>query len=242
MDGPATISVNVQVTDNGGLTSVAATTVTVNNVPPTVEVPVVSSEPSTEGSIVIASATFTDPGVDDAPFTCLVNYGNGSVDQAGTVSGKTCTGPAYAYPIFGTYSVTINVTDKDGGTGSNSSTHTVIFNWTGFFDPVSNLPGVNSAKGGSTVPIKFSLGGDKGLAIFADGFPMVSGPIACDLTTPAVSLSHAVNPGGSGLTYDPLTDQYSFVWKTEKAWSGTCRQFVIKLTDGTLLIANFQFK
>ena len=54
------------------------------NVVPTVDTPVVSPEPSTEGSQVTASATFSDPGVNDAPFTCTVNYGDGSGALPGT--------------------------------------------------------------------------------------------------------------------------------------------------------------
>ena len=34
-----------------------------------------------------------------------------------------------------------------------------------------------------------------------------------------------VNFAGSG--------QYSFAWKTNKAWANTCRAFVLKLADGT---------
>ncbi len=241
LDGPATLTVNVQVTDNGGLTAMASATVTVNNVAPTVNGPIVSPEPSTEGSGVIASATFTDPGVNDAPFTCIVNYGDGSGDLPGTVTGNTCTGPEIVYPTFGSYNVTISVTDKDNGTGSNSMVHTVIFNWTGFFDPVSNMPTLNLAKGGSAVPLKFSLGGNKGLGIFEIGYPM-SAPINCTSGVVTGTLEPIVSPGGSGLMYDPLNDQYTIVWKTQKAWVGTCRQLIVKLIDGTSHYANFQFK
>ena len=46
----------------------------------------------------------------------------------------------------------------------------------------------------------------------------------------------------SGLTYDASTDQYNYVWKTEKAWVGSCRQLVVKLKDGTEHLASFEFK
>ena len=36
----------------------------------------------------------------------------------------------------------------------------------------------------------------------------------------------AVNAGGS-LSYDPLADVYTYVWKTDKPWKGTCRQLVL---------------
>lgn len=39
--------------------------------------------------------------------------------------------------------------------------------------------------------------------------------------------------GGSSLSYDPTTDEYTYVWRTNKAWLNTCRQLVVKLNDGT---------
>ncbi|MGI9076212.1 MAG: PxKF domain-containing protein [Gemmatimonadaceae bacterium] len=46
----------------------------------------------------------------------------------------------------------------------------------------------------------------------------------------------------SGLTYDAASDQYNFVWKTSTTWAGTCRQFDLRLADGSVHRANFQFK
>ncbi len=115
----------------------------------------------------------------------------------------------------------------------------IIFNWTGFFAPINNLS-TNVVKAGAGVPVKFGLGGDKGLNIFAAGNP-TSQPIACDSgapTGPAVQIGVA---GGSSLTYDPLVGQYVYVWKTDKAWAGACRQLQVMLVDGTTHIANFQF-
>lgn len=46
---------------------------------------------------------------------------------------------------------------------------------------------------------------------------------------------------GSSLSCDPSTDTYSYVWKTDKAWAGTCRTFDLRLTDGTDHYASFKF-
>src|SRR2546426_8362279 len=126
-DGP-TQSQTVTITANDGHGGVANTTfsLTVNNVAPTVATPTVTLEPSAEGSSATASASFSDPaGAADAPFTCTVNYGDGSGAQAGTGSGSSCNGPAHTYTDNGAYTVTVAVTDKDGGTGSNATTHGV---------------------------------------------------------------------------------------------------------------------
>jgi predicted extracellular nuclease len=243
VDGPVTYTVNVRVTDNGGLTAVASATVTVNNVRPAVDTPTVSPEPSTEGSSVTASATFTDPaGSFDVPYTCSVNYGDGSGVLPGSVTGYTCTGPAHTYTTFGLYTVTISVTDKDGGMGTQSTIHTVIFKWAGFFKPVDNLPTINLVNAGSAIPIKFSLGGYQGLNIFVPGYPL-SIPISCSTGLPTGgSPEQTNNPGSSSLSYSAGSDQYTYVWKTQKSWAGTCRQLVVMLTDGSVHIAYFTFK
>ena len=43
------------------------------------------------------------------------------------------------------------------------------------------------------------------------------------------------------MNYDAATDQYNYVWKTDKSWAGTCRQLVLKLGDGTVKTALFTF-
>ena len=242
LDGPSDHTVGVKVTDNGGLSAVAVTTIHINNVPPKVGTPVVSPEPSTEGSSVTANASFNDPaGSFDEPYLCTVNYGDGSGNLPGAVNGSTCTGPAHIYPTFGQYTVTIRITDKDGGANSNATTHGVIFNWAGFFQPIDNLPILNLVKAGSAVPVKFSLGGNKGLNIFATSYPSTT-KIACDSSEPLDDIEQTVTAGSSGLTYNPTTNQYNYVWKTDKTWTGTCRQLVVRLIDGTSYIASFKFK
>lgn len=96
-------------------------------------------------------------------------------------------------------------------------------------------------KAGSAVPVKFSLSGDQGLNIFEAGYPK-SQQIACDSTATVDGIEQTVTAGSSSLSYDATTDTYTYVWKTEKAWAGTCRQLVVKLNDGTFHRANFKFK
>jgi len=47
---------------------------------------------------------------------------------------------------------------------------TFVINFSGFFQPVDNLPTLNLVKAGSAIPVKFSLGGNKALSIFAAGY------------------------------------------------------------------------
>lgn len=122
-----------------------------------------------------------------------------------------------------------------------SVTYQVIYNWTGFFSPVDNLPALNSVKAGGAVPVKFSLAGNQGLAIFKSGSPS-STQMGCTGSVLPILEDETVTAGGSSLTYDSTANQYVYVWKTDKNWAGTCRQLIVKLIDGTEHKANFQFK
>ena len=44
-----------------------------------------------------------------------------------------------------------------------------------------------------------------------------------------------------GLRYRPSRDRYVYWWKTKHRWAGTCRQFLLKLDDGSLHRAEFRF-
>jgi hypothetical protein len=115
------------------------------------------------------------------------------------------------------------------------------FPFGGFFSPIDNPPVVNLATAGSAIPVKFSLGGDRGLDILAPGSPE-SGQIRCDTSAPIDAIEQTVNPGSSSLSYDSRTGVYTYVWKTKKPWAGTCRQLTLTLTDGSVHPAQFKFR
>ena len=48
--------------------------------------------------------------------------------------------------------------------------------------------------------------------------------------------------GNSSLSYDAASGQYSYTWKTDKSWAGSCRQLIVRLVDGTEHVAAFMFK
>jgi hypothetical protein len=113
----------------------------------------------------------------------------------------------------------------------------------GFYAPVDNMPVLNEVNAGRGVPIKFSLGGDQGEDIFADGYPR-SEELSCSLIAHSQvdGVEETTAAGSSSLSYSPATGRYEYVWATNPAWAGTCRQFVMKLKDGSVQRANFQFK
>ena len=114
------------------------------------------------------------------------------------------------------------------------------FTFCGFFAPVDNLPALNLLKAGSAVPVKFRLGGDHGLGILAAGYP-VAPAAPCVPGAPTDSITEVVTAGNSRLSYDAATMTYTYVWKTEKTWANTCPELQVRLTDGTLEKARFQF-
>ena len=124
-------------------------------------------------------------------------------------------------------------------TNANGTT----YDFTGFFTPVDN-PGanedvVNRANAGRGIPVKFSLAGDQGLDIFEPGYPrFVSSPCDNGDTQDAIE---ETTTSPAGLTYDAVTDQYTYVWKTQKAWAGRCGTFQLGLNDGTGHHALFRF-
>ena len=117
----------------------------------------------------------------------------------------------------------------------------MTYSFSGFFPPVDNPPTLNLVKAGRAIPLKFSLGGFQGLDILASGYPK-SEIIACDSTAQVDGIEETSNAGSPSLSYNPDTDQYVYVWKTDKVWADTCRQLVVKLNDGTFHRANLQFK
>ena len=115
------------------------------------------------------------------------------------------------------------------------------FAFGGFQPPVDGPPVRNLMKAGSAIPVKFSLGGNRGMAIFTAGSP-ASQHVACSNSAPIDAIEETVNAGSSSLFYDADSDRYTYVWKTDKSWVGTCRTLVLSFGDGTQRTAQFQFK
>jgi hypothetical protein len=115
------------------------------------------------------------------------------------------------------------------------------FSFGGFLAPVDPSPTLNSMKAGAAVPVKFSLGGFRGTDVFAAGYPK-SSPVACNATALEDGVEQTMTAGESSLQYDQASDVYTYIWKTDKAWAGTCRQLVVRFTDFSTQYAMFKFK
>jgi VCBS repeat-containing protein len=128
LDGPSTRTITVRVTDNGGLSATAQTTVNVLNVAPTVGPITAPVDPIEVGTSISASAGFTDPGVGDT-HTAVWKWGDGST-SAGSVSETNGSGSVrgnHPYTAAGVYTVGLTVTDDDGGSGQSFFQYVVVF-------------------------------------------------------------------------------------------------------------------
>jgi hypothetical protein len=189
--------------------------------------------PATGASYTLGQAVTADYGCED----------NGSGVQS--CSGPVTDGQPIDTLITGAKTFAVSGTDNVGNSALVSVPYSVVapptFNFGGFLPPVDPLPTVNSMKAGAAVPVKFSLGGFQGLNIFAAGYPK-SSPTVCGSSAMEDGVEQTVSAGDSSLSYDAATGVYSYIWKTDKGWAGTCRQLVVKFTDGSMHYANFKFK
>jgi hypothetical protein len=211
------LTVNGSCTDNAGNTSVsvASSSFKYDNTKPALS-PTVTPNPVAQNQPATAS-----PGASDA---------TSGIDIASCGAVNTST--------VGDHQVTCSATDNAGNTNSASVNYHVNYSFTGFFAPVDNDPTCNLVKAGSAVPIKFSLNGYQGTNIFT------SGPAATSGTCSGAAfdnIEETVTAGGSSLNYDSATDQYIYVWKTDKAWAGKAIRFSFTLSDGTPHWARFTF-
>jgi hypothetical protein len=185
-------------------------------------------------SIVRPAGTYALDQVVNAEYTCA-----DALSGVASCDGTVARGSQFDTSSVGTKPFKVDAADNAGNTSSLARTYEVIWaNYRGFFQPVDN--GVlNLANAGSAIPVKFTLGADYGLDIMAEGYPK-SVQVACSATAPTDAIEETVTAGGSSLQF--AEGQYHYVWKTLKAWEGTCRQLVVKLRDNTEHRASFKFK
>lgn len=163
-DGTGTVTVTA--TDGEHTDAVDPFDWTALNVAPGVAAPAfVSTSVDCRNSATLGGISFSDPGVNDDPWHLDINWGDGSThttydtDTQGAQSDQTHT-----YNTPGTYSATVTVTDKDGGSGHADSSNSVIVNQvytTDFLPPFDDsTPSgliVNQMKNGRTVPVKATI-------------------------------------------------------------------------------------
>jgi CSLREA domain-containing protein len=186
-------------------------------------------------------------------FTAVTSHSNmdPQLDPAGLVpnGGPTSTiallplSPAIDLVPPGTNACGTGITtDQRGATrpfGAGCDVGAYESNYRGFLPPINNVR-TTPIHPGAGVPVQFTLGGFRGLDIFAPGSPN-SVRIACPLSAGTGDVLLTDTPGNSGLSYDATTDTYTYVWKTDKTWAGSCRRLVVSFGDGSVRTADFAF-
>jgi Tol biopolymer transport system component len=136
----------------------------------------------------------------------------------------------------GLHTVTVRARDFADNEASATRTYRVVFAFAGFFAPLAPLPTFSEQKAGQEVPVRFSLDGDRGLAVLSDA--PTSWPVGCD---DAAASGPAERHDGV-LHYNAKQDKYTFTWETRKEWANSCRQLTVSLVDGTRHSTNVSFE
>jgi hypothetical protein len=176
----------------------------------------------TDVAFLLGQQVATDFSCADAP------GGSGLAVCEGAAMLDTATVGAKTFSVY--------ARDAAGNETLENRGYDVVYPWNGFLSPVENPPAVNVFKAGHGVPVRFSLGGDHGLAVVMDWAP-ISRQIPCD--------SSELGPWGTqtsgSLSYNDSLGRYTYLWQTDRSWAGTCRQFMLALDDRTYHFANFRF-
>jgi predicted extracellular nuclease len=178
------------------------------------------------------TATGSDPTGDDITFAWDLDGLPGF-----EASGAQVTFAAGTLQAPQTVTVTVRVTDEHGQWAQDTATIDVIWDFGGFLAP-SNPSGVTQIKAGASHPVKFSLDGDQGLDVLGGNllFQRHACPTGAPIGSPIIAAQ------AEPFSYDPLTDTYKFVWKTQRAWAGWCGTLAVPLADGQTYSLEVAFK
>jgi hypothetical protein len=151
--------------------------------------------------------------------------GSGLLSCTGTVA----SGAAVDTLSVGVHTFTVTAAKEAHNTTTATRTYTVVYDFSGFSPPVAAFPTANPWKAGESVPLKFSLHGNRG----AD--------IATAVWAPCGSTTDGFTPAAGTLSYNAPLDRYTFLAATDKTWTGTCKDAILTLRDGTAHRARLAF-
>jgi hypothetical protein len=163
--------------------------------------------------------------------------GSGLVSCVGTVA----DGDPVDTSSVGERTFEVDAADAAANTAVARSVYRVVYDFEGFLWPVRNPPATNHWRAGLPVPIRFELDGDRGRDVIEEGWPQVA-QIECGSGAEPASGEPARHPRWfRELAFRKRTARYVFLWRTRREWAGTCRRFLLRLNDGTVKRADFEF-
>jgi hypothetical protein len=197
-------------------------------------------------------ARFTVTVVDTTPpvITCpadvvrkvgqAVNLGTPGVSDIVDTSPTVTNNAPAAYPP-GATTVTWTAKDASGNSAQCPQKVTLTYPWAGFSQPVDNVPVLNTAKAGQTIPLKWRLldfNGTPVTDLSRVAVTVVS--LSCQVGTSIDQIEEYAS-GASGLQ-NLGNGYYQWNWKTPASYANSCKTLKLNLGDGALQTANFQFK
>jgi Bacterial Ig-like domain (group 3)/YDG domain len=201
-------------------------------------------------SIIGQNVTFTATVAGNPAVTCnptgTVTFKDGATTL---MAGVALTGGSATFSTSslsaGNHSISAVYGADSNFNGSTSSifTQSVQYIFVGFLPPIDNLPTLNSAKAGQTIPIKWQLKDYAGNLIDDLGTlaqnGLTSGTVQCG-PVPVDVIEELSAPGSTVFRFDGT--QFIYNWQTTKSWTGGCRTLQVRLSDGTSHYAQFTFK
>lgn len=149
-----------------------------------------------------------------------------------------CTVSGYGTAV-GPQTVTATATDVAGNQGAASAGYTVLA-WVlnGFYAPV-NAGALNTAKAGSTIPLKFEVFAAEELTSTSVVTSFRVQSFICS-TSAFEDPVEITTTGGTSLRYDSAAGQFVQNWQTPKATG--CYRVTVGTQDGSSISADFKLK
>ncbi|MFX0205451.1 MAG: PKD domain-containing protein, partial [Candidatus Hodarchaeota archaeon] len=121
-------SITLQLTDDDGLTSQTTAEIVVENAAPILSDIIAPFDPVALGTPLLASASFSDPGILDT-HDAVWDWGD-SITSPGIVTEEGGSGTVngdHVYTVPGVYTITLTLSDDDGGLDSTQFSYVVIY-------------------------------------------------------------------------------------------------------------------
>jgi hypothetical protein len=236
-----TYTVKGRIIDKDGGYTEYTTAVVVNNVAPEIT-SVVAGAAASCGTNNTITVNFTDPGTLDT-WSASIDWGDGNTENL--VSVTSPFGASHIYTNAGVHTVTVVVTDDDGGVSASKTAQvTLNFNLSGILQPVNPGPPNSIFKYKSTIPVKIQVQDcngtyPSGLAIKIQVF-LTSGATPGTEVNEPYSTSAADTTGFMRFTGAP-DNQYIYNLAT-RSLPDTSGTYQIKLTimlTNQIVTANF---
>jgi hypothetical protein len=209
-DGTATVStLSGNVTVNGNTLTVGAT-FNIGGTPPSD-----TTDPSVNLVAPASNAVYLLNQVVNADYSCS-DAGSGILSCVGPV----VSGNAIDTSTVGKKSFAVTATDNAGNTSIVTHNYTVLYEWSGFLQPI-NSDNSSIFKLGSTVPVKFQLI-NSSAAISTALAKLYVAKIDNGIEGSVVeAVSNASADSGNTFRYESLTSQYIFNLGTRGLTTGT---------------------